>query len=92
MKHMFSTSHVWVPPTENETTDRYMYSHPLHEYLHQWETPEATRRRTGNETPPRSIRGSEGQEEGFDFSEDKEDTERVRIGKQLKELKTENRE
>jgi hypothetical protein len=75
MKHMFSTSHVWVPPAKNESADQYMYSHPLHEYLCRWETPEATRRRTGNETPPRSIKGSEGQEEEFDFSEDKEDTE-----------------
>jgi hypothetical protein len=52
-----------------------MYSRPLHKYLHRWETPDATRRRTGNETPPRSIKGSEGQDEEFDFSEDKEDTE-----------------
>jgi hypothetical protein len=34
MKHMFSTSHAWVPLTENESTDWYMYSRPLQEYLH----------------------------------------------------------
>ena len=74
MKHMFTTSHMWVPPTGKETTDRYKYSRPLHEYIHRRETPEATRRRTGIETPPRSIRGSEGQEEEYDWSKDKEET------------------
>jgi hypothetical protein len=50
---------------------------PIQGYLHLSETPAATRRRTGMETPPRSIVqeyiGSEDLEE-FDFSKDKEET------------------
>jgi hypothetical protein len=64
MEQMFSTSHICMP---GEETDLYTYSQVLQEYLHQSETPEATRRRTGIETPPRSIMqqyiGSEDSEE-----------------------------
>jgi hypothetical protein len=52
MKHMFSTTHLYIPTTD---TDQYMYSQTLQEYLYQWETPEATRRRTGMKTPPRTA-------------------------------------
>jgi hypothetical protein len=72
MKHMFSTHHICMP---GEETDRYTYSRALQGYLHLSETPAATRRRMGMETPPSSIVqeyiGSEDSEE-FDFSEDKE--------------------
>jgi hypothetical protein len=78
MKHMFSTHHTCMP---GEETDRYTYSRALQGYLHLSETPAATRRRTGMETPPRSIVqeyiGSEDSEE-FDFSKDKEDATEVK--------------
>jgi hypothetical protein len=73
MKHMFSTHHMCMP---GEETDRYTYSRALQGYLHLSETPAATRRRTGMETPPRSIVqeciGSEDSEE-FNISKDKEE-------------------
>jgi hypothetical protein len=53
MRHMFSTQHVWIP--SDNIGSRYMYSIALQEYLHRSETPLARTRRTGIETPPRTV-------------------------------------
>ena len=45
IKQMFSTKHAWIPPTW-ASESRYRYNMPLHTFLHQFETPSATRRRT----------------------------------------------
>jgi hypothetical protein len=53
MRQMIGNSYIWVPTTEDGS--RYQYNRVIHDHLHQSETPEATRRRTGMKTPPSTI-------------------------------------
>jgi len=55
IQHMLSMQHAWVPPARDTIGSRYMYSTTLHDYLHKSETLLARTRRTGIETPPRTI-------------------------------------
>jgi hypothetical protein len=83
IRHMFSTRYVWTPPA-SESGRRYMYGPVLLECLHRTETPLATRRRTGIETPPRELKYNTEEEE-YNFDEVQEEPKQnVWISKTIK--------